>query len=175
MSMFEVPQNTLIVNATEVQRDFSRVMEQAAKKNVIIIRNNEPIAALVSVKKLHDLQRQDISPVWPPAVHHFLKQVRKAPPALQKNIVSVSLYGSYARGEATKDSDIDILIVVQKDFPKWNRQLSRWCEEAMAKTDYEDFLVASSMTEQHWNRLKKARALFVQEVERDGIVLWKNY
>ena len=38
--------------------------------------------------------------------------------ALSNNIVDVRLFGSEARGEATSESDLDVLVVVQPDMAR---------------------------------------------------------
>jgi predicted nucleotidyltransferase len=42
----------------------------------------------------------------------FVKRIRQA---LSDSIVDVRLFGSEARGEATPESDIDVLVIVQPD------------------------------------------------------------
>ena len=46
------------------------------------------------------------------ALAEFVERLRHA---LSENIVDVRLFGSEARGEATPESDIDVLVVVQPD------------------------------------------------------------
>jgi len=46
------------------------------------------------------------------ALAEFVKRVRQA---LSDNIVDLRLFGSEARGDATPDSDIDVLLIVQPD------------------------------------------------------------
>lgn len=46
------------------------------------------------------------------ALAEFVKRVRQA---LSDSVVDVRLFGSEARGEATPESDIDVLVVVQPD------------------------------------------------------------
>src|ERR1700730_12139534 len=46
------------------------------------------------------------------AVEEFVKRLRQA---LSSNVLDVRLFGSEARGEATSESDIDVLVVVQPD------------------------------------------------------------
>jgi len=45
-------------------------------------------------------------------VEEFVRRLRQT---LSRNIVDVRLFGSEARGEATSESDIDVLVVVQPD------------------------------------------------------------
>jgi predicted nucleotidyltransferase len=46
------------------------------------------------------------------AVEEFVKRLRQA---LSGHMLDVRLFGSEARGEATSESDIDVLVVVQPD------------------------------------------------------------
>jgi len=46
------------------------------------------------------------------AVAEFVRRLRQA---LSGNMLDVRLFGSEARGEATSESDIDVLVVVQPD------------------------------------------------------------
>jgi len=47
-----------------------------------------------------------------PALTEFVKRLRHALPA---NVVDVRLFGSEARGDASEESDLDVLVVVQPD------------------------------------------------------------
>jgi uncharacterized protein len=46
------------------------------------------------------------------AVEEFVRRLRQA---LSSHMLDVRLFGSEARGEATSESDIDVLVVVQPD------------------------------------------------------------
>ena len=52
------------------------------------------------------------APNRPLAVEEFVSRLRHA---LAGNMVDVRLFGSEARGQATSESDIDVLVVVQPD------------------------------------------------------------
>ncbi len=178
--MFDLKEPSAIANVTELQRDFGKLIAKVRHSDVVIIRNNQPVAALVSIKRLEQMQQstaRDVSPKEPhiPAgAKYFVAFIRKASPDLRRRICSVTLFGSYARGEQHADSDIDLLVIVKDCDNKLDEQISRWSVDAMEKTDYEDFLVAMRMPEERWNEKQRLGLLFAKEVERDGIVLWKN-
>ena len=49
------------------------------------------------------------------AVEEFVRRLRQA---LSSTMLDVRLFGSEARGEATSESDIDVLVVVQPDMDR---------------------------------------------------------
>ena len=87
------------------------------------------------------------------------------------NISMTILYGSVARGSATKESDIDIAIVVrsQIDDATKKRFLS-W----VADMDIRYERVFSIVDIQESNMSKWEDALpFYRNIKKEGIVLWK--
>lgn len=51
-------------------------------------------------------------------MEQFARRLRRE---LPDNVLDIRLFGSEARGEATPESDIDVLVVVQPDVngPRW--------------------------------------------------------
>ena len=83
--------------------------------------------------------------------------------ASKYNIENVYLFGSYARGDATEDSDCD-LRVVGGDVPTMF-QLSGLCidfEEALGKRV--DVVMADSMSESFYNLIKDEEMLVYAKV-----------
>ena len=87
-------------------------------------------------------------------------------PGLVDDIV---IFGSKARGTATEDSDLDILIVIREG--DW------WQKDAVADTGYmlavETDAVPSILvyTREEWESRRSGRAPFWQTVTRDGVTV----
>ena len=87
------------------------------------------------------------------------------------NISMIILYGSVARGNATKESDIDIAIVVRSQMDDaTKRRFLSWA----ADMDIRYERVFSIVDIQESNMKKWEDVLpFYQNVKKEGIVLWK--
>ena len=87
------------------------------------------------------------------------------------NISMIILYGSVARGNATKESDIDIAIVVKSQMDDTTkRRFLSW----VADMDIRYERVFSIVDIQESNMKNWEDVLpFYQNVEKEGIVLWK--
>lgn len=89
----------------------------------------------------------------------------------RNNISMIILYGSVARGNATKESDIDIAIVVRSQMDNaTKRRFLNWA----ADMDIRYERVFSIVDIQESNMKKWEDVLpFYQNVKKEGIVLWK--
>lgn len=87
------------------------------------------------------------------------------------NISMIILYGSVARGNATKESDIDIAIVVRSQMDDaTKRRFLNWA----ADMDIRYERVFSIVDIQESNMKKWEDVLpFYRNVKKEGIVLWK--
>ena len=87
------------------------------------------------------------------------------------NISMIILYGSVARGNATKESDIDIAIVVKSQMDDTTkRRFLSWA----ADMDIRYERVFSIVDIQESNMKKWEDVLpFYRNVKKEGIVLWK--
>jgi predicted nucleotidyltransferase len=65
-------------------------------------------------KEYKDIKKEDVIRIYEDLLKKVADGVRRC---FGKNLVSVVLYGSLARGEVKKDSDIDLLIIFE-DLPK---------------------------------------------------------
>jgi len=84
-----------------------------------------------------------------------------------KYIKQIILFGSVARGEDTKDSDIDILIITSQK----NRELENSINSKAADIllEKEEIISPFIMTEDHFNNTKNFS--FLQNVLSDGMII----
>lgn len=178
--MFELPEKSTIANATELLRDFGRVMRRVQQGDVVIIRHNAPVAALISMarwEQLHARPQSRSGPALAPqplALRHFVEHATDASSALGRHVQRLILFGSVVRGEAHADSDIDLLVLVDDLNQTLREAISGLATDAMAATDYRELLSAIPMTLEHWRQLQQGGALLAREVARDGVVVWER-
>ena len=87
------------------------------------------------------------------------------------NIEAIILYGSVARNESTPESDIDIAIIIKNNMDEATREkFIQWSAEMDLQYDR----VFSIVDIQEENMQKWGNVLpFYQNVQKEGIVLWK--
>ena len=89
--------------------------------------------------------------------------------SLGDNLVTVYLFGSKARGDARPDSDIDLLVIVQKLDAD-----SRWLVRATAAdcSLQHDVLFNTHIYEkERWEYLAEYQDALWREIQRDGVSL----
>jgi uncharacterized protein len=77
------------------------------------------------------------------------------------------LFGSWARGEATEDSDIDVFVLIGNvTFGERTRAI-----ELLTAAAFEHHLVLSPivLTREEWDELERRERLLPQEIARDGV------
>lgn len=91
---------------------------------------------------------------------------------LQDNVYKIVLYGSYARGDFTKESDIDILILLnctKEQVMQYRKQISRLSSRIGLKNDIEISLLLRDREtfEQGENILP-----FYRNIKREGVEIY---
>jgi hypothetical protein len=98
--------------------------------------------------------------------------VQRVSTDLADAVVSITLYGSQARGEAETESDIDLFIVVRHDSLAVREALA----EIAWQVQFEHGVVISDIIRNTSQlRLMQAHQFpYYQSIEKDGILLWKS-
>jgi predicted nucleotidyltransferase len=88
--------------------------------------------------------------------------------------VSVIIFGSFARGEADRDSDLDVVVVrsatTDEDDDRWRESVDRWQEDARRLTGNTVELLEAS--DEEARRLLRSRRKLWLDVQRDGVVVF---
>jgi predicted nucleotidyltransferase len=96
--------------------------------------------------------------------------VRRVSTGLAEAVVSITLYGSQARGEA--ESDIDLFIIVRRDTPAVREAFAEMAWQAQFE---HGVIISDIIRNVSQLRLMQAhRFPYYQSIEGDGILLWKN-
>lgn len=98
--------------------------------------------------------------------------VRRVATDYAYEVLSITLYGSQARGEARAESDIDLFIVVRRDTPAVREALV----DLAWQVQFEHDVVISDIIRSvdQLRRMQAMRFPYYQSIEREGIVLWTN-
>ena len=99
-------------------------------------------------------------------VQFFVGKVKEL---LGEKLLELRLFGSKVRGDFDEESDIDILVVI--DSNDWKLK-DKVCDIAAdADVEYGCNISPVIYTREEHERNKYFRTLFIQEVERDGILI----
>lgn len=79
----------------------------------------------------------------------------------------IRLFGSRARGEGNEDSDLDLLILLDRYDEKIKIKIWDAAEAVFSATDI--LLSPQVLSRQRFDDLKRRERLIAQEIERDGI------
>lgn len=107
-----------------------------------------------------------MAPIEIPAVRDFVAQVSQK---YADNYRGSFLYGSQARGTADKDSDVDILVLLQ--------EADHWSKRAIIDIAYDEYLETGVdisplvMSVDEYERQKRIGIQLIAEIERDMIPL----
>jgi len=91
---------------------------------------------------------------------------------LGDRVESIVVYGSVARGEAGKDSDIDVLIVGKAK--EIRSKVSEIGYEVDYENNFETFITPIYYTTEELEHRTRVRSPFIYEVLKEGVSLYDN-
>jgi len=94
---------------------------------------------------------------------------RESKEALHNHLLAEYLFGSYARGTYTSESDIDILLLVDQMTPEIRRQMSGLAVEYSLNDNI--YISPIIKDRQVWRQNQQYNTLFYQNVMHEGIPL----
>jgi len=110
------------------------------------------------VAHLTDLERQ--------ALTAFVGRIRQRFDGL---ILLAMLFGSRARDEASADSDVDVLVVIDEEDYQARKEIRYLAAEVWL--EYGLFLSTRVWSRSHWRKLQERQTLLYCNIQRDGIDL----
>ena len=88
----------------------------------------------------------------------------------KKKIVSISLFGSRARGDARKDSDYDLLVLVRPNFSRKDTdRLYHAVMNVLISTG--NVLSLKIFTMREYTRLLRMKTPFIQNISREAVAI----
>lgn len=124
----------------------------------------------ISTKSPEDelLLPSSLSPAERAALADFRDAVRDS---LGSEVIDIQLFGSKARGDATPESDVDVLVVVRRDEAKLIDALYDLLLNVCL--DHDVYISLKVFSEAEYERLNHPRTPFMQNVAREGVALWR--
>lgn len=91
---------------------------------------------------------------------------------LSENPRLIILFGSEARGEATPESDVDLLVVADEVDWDVEREVLDAAYQVMWNRDFDRLISVIVMPTCEFEEQKRKEFSFIRSVESEGIVLW---
>lgn len=121
----------------------------------------------------HSSQKEINLPLGPPEVRAAITDyVQKISTEYADEVLSVTLYGSQARGKGGVDSDIDLFVVV-KDITS---TLLEALEDLAWQVQFSRGVVISDVirSEGQFRQMQVNRFPYYRSLEREGVLLWRR-
>jgi predicted nucleotidyltransferase len=108
-----------------------------------------------------------------PELTKILTQLREElSRALPDNLQQVTLYGSYARGDARSDSDVDLLIVLRHADETAQETVHQIAYQLMWNNDFQYVLTLNIIDAGHYSLLSDRQSSYYNNIVREGKALW---
>jgi predicted nucleotidyltransferase len=99
-------------------------------------------------------------------LQEFIASVKKK---YTDKIKEIILFGSYARGEATEESDIDILVITGGNRFEMQKNLSEIAVDILLDTG--EYISAKAVSVEEYSFMEKIKTGFYQNIAKEGVVV----
>ena len=102
----------------------------------------------------------------------ILKQFKQRLPTwIKMHIVEIRCFGSYAREKEKEDSDLDILVIVDRESSELEEKIFDIAYQLMWEYDFQPLFSVKTMSKKHYDFLRNINTLFYQNLQKEGIVV----
>lgn len=98
------------------------------------------------------------------ALDVFIKRIKKI---FKRRLILMKLFGSIARDERWEESDVDILVIIDK--LTWQEKRSVWDEATNVNIKWDCMLSPLVMTPEDFKHLKDRELRIALDIEKEGI------
>jgi len=105
-------------------------------------------------------------------VLNILEQFKQRLPASTKrHIIQIRCFGSYVRGEEKQDSDLDVLVILDRENSQLEEKVFNIAYQLMWDYDFQPLISIRTMSKKHYDFLRDVNSLFYQNVQKEGITV----
>jgi predicted nucleotidyltransferase len=98
--------------------------------------------------------------------------VEKSSVSVGDNLLSIVLFGSYARGLASAESDIDMLILLEVESDK--ELIRDIAYDLMWNSNFQFLICLHFMELEHYQYLTRIGSLLLNNIREEGITIWQQ-
>jgi hypothetical protein len=91
---------------------------------------------------------------------------------LKDEVILIKLFGSKARGDYHKGSDIDLLLVLRHKNREINEKLSEVEWEILEKYNFQFYISVVAYSWKEFEEFNRLETSFSQNIAREGIPIW---
>jgi hypothetical protein len=100
--------------------------------------------------------------------------VEKSSVSVGDNLLSIVLFGSYARGLASEESDIDVLILLEIERESDKELIRDIAYDLMWDGNFQFLLCLHFMELEHYQYLTKVGSLLLKNIHEEGVTIWQQ-
>lgn len=100
------------------------------------------------------------------ATEEFVKRVKEK---YRDKVGKIILFGSYARGDYAKESDIDILVITSEKRFKMQKNISGIAVDILLETGV--YISPKAVSTEEYDFMKKINTGFYQNIAREGVAI----